>query len=80
VEEQSFEHTALVARRVWSKHLGLSINDSDDLLALGAHSLMMALVANEIRIELNVVVPLDLCFDSPVFVDYAATVHRLQGS
>jgi hypothetical protein len=78
VEQQSFDHTALVARRVWSQHLGQPINDDDDLLALGAHSLIIALVANALRNELDVSVPLELCFEWPLFMEYAAAVHRLR--
>ncbi|MEV6524572.1 phosphopantetheine-binding protein [Longispora sp. NPDC051575] len=76
----TLEYTATLARRAWSEHLGQPVHDDDDLLSLGAHSLMMALVATALHADLDIFVPLELGFESPRFADYAEAVHRLRGA
>lgn len=76
--EMSYDGTARAVAEAWSEALNDKVTSGDDLLAMGAHSLMMAMVANRLEDELHVTVPLELCFEAPLFDDYAAEVHRLR--
>jgi hypothetical protein len=78
MDEPRYHDTVRVVRETWTEYLKQPVRDDDDLLALGAHSLTIALVANRLQTRLGVIVPLELCFEASVFADYATAVHRLR--
>lgn len=78
--DHNYRGTAKAVADAWSDYLRQPVGTGDDLLALGAHSLMMALVADRLETDLGVAVPMELCFDAPLFDDYATEIHRLRGA
>jgi hypothetical protein len=78
VYEENLDGTREAVAEAWAGYLGQPVGPGDDLLAMGAHSLMMALVADRIHENLGVSVPLELCFEAPLFDDYAGEIHRLR--
>ena len=73
-----FEQTASLVIQCWSKALGEPVTLADDVLAMGAHSLMGSQVCGELMDELGVDVPISLMFSTENLTEYAEGVHALR--
>ena len=78
--EPDFEQTASLVIESWSLVLEEPVVLDDDVLAMGAHSLMGAQVCGRLKDELGVEVPISLMFTTANLAEYADGVQALRAA
>lgn len=74
-QDQTLVREAIVA--AWSRALDTPIELDDDVIRLGAHSLLAAQVLYELEQQLGVTIPFDLVFSTATVGEFVAAVSKL---